>query len=83
MRNNTKERSQQLAQVARTIAEQHPEHVLNGGRLLPLAAQMVKTTGCSIDTAKRHIAKQLRLMRGELISKWGGKREGAGRPTSE
>ena len=78
---NTKERSQQLSQVARSIAEQHLEHVTNGGRLLPLAKQMMEQTDCNIDTAKRHITKQLRLMRGELLAEWGGKREGAGRPT--
>lgn len=79
---NTKKRNQQLAVAARAIAERHPEHIYQGGRLLPLAKQMMAETGCSVDTAKRHIAKQLRLMRGELIKtdSRGGAREGAGFP---
>lgn len=81
MTSNTKERSLELAGVARTIAEQHPEHVTQGGKLLPLAKEMMDATDCSVDTAKRHIARALRLMRGELVrSEWGGKRDGAGFP---
>ena len=56
--NNTKARSMELAAVARTIAARHPEQILAGGRLLPLAKEMMDATGCSVDTAKRHIAKQ-------------------------
>lgn len=80
--NNTKERNQQLATVARAVADRHPEHVTQGGKLLPLAKEMMTATGCSVDTAKRHIAKQLRLMRGELLKTdaRGGAREGAGFP---
>lgn len=81
--NNTKDRSQQLAIVARAIADRHPDHVLNGGKLLPLAREMMTETGCNVDTAKRHIAKQFRLMRGELVKQWGGSRPGAGRPPNE
>ena len=80
--NNTKARNAELAAVARAVAERHPEHIYQGGKLLPLAKQMMAETGCSVDTAKRHIAKQLRLMRGELIKTdgRGGAREGAGFP---
>lgn len=80
--NNTKARSTQLAAAARTIAARHPEQILSGGKLLPLAKEMMAATGCSVDTAKRHIAKQLRLMRGELMKadNRGGKRDGAGYP---
>lgn len=80
--NNTKARSTELAAAARTIAERHPEHITQGGKLLPLAKEMMDATGCSVDTAKRHIAKQLRLMRGELMKadNRGGKRDGAGYP---
>lgn len=80
--NNTKARNAELAAVARAIAERHPEHVTSGGKLLPLAKEMMAATGCSVDTAKRHIAKQLRLMRGELMKadNRGGKRDGAGYP---
>ena len=34
---NTKARNAELASVARAIAERHPEHVYQGGKLLPLA----------------------------------------------
>ena len=79
---NTKARNAELAAAARAIAERHHEHIYQGGRLLPLAKEMMAETGCSVDTAKRHIAKQLRLMRGELLKTdaRGGAREGAGFP---
>ncbi len=80
--NNTKARAIELAAVARTVAARHPEQILAGGKLLPLAKEMMAATGCSVDTAKRHIAKQLRLIRGEMVKadNRGGKREGAGFP---
>lgn len=80
--NNTKARSLELAAVARTVAARHPEQILSGGKLLPLAKEMMDATGCSVDTAKRHIAKQLRLIRGEMVKadNRGGKRDGAGYP---
>lgn len=81
MSNNTKERSLELATVARQVAERHPEHITQGGRLLPLAKEMMALTDCGVDAAKRHIARQLRLMRGEIVAaRHGGKREGAGFP---
>ena len=81
---STKKRSEQLAIAARATIEQHGmSHVTEGGKLLPLAKMMMDATGCSVDTAKRHLAKQFRLMSGELltIDGRGGKREGAGRPS--
>lgn len=76
-----KARSEQYATVARSIIEDDGmDHVTNGGKLLPLATKMMDATGCSVDTAKRHLVKQLRLMRGEIVAQRGGKREGAGRP---
>ena len=81
MSKNTKQHSSELAVVARTIALAHPEQIENGGKLLPLAKEMQELLPCDISTAKRHIAKQLRLIRGEIMAgTWGGKREGAGPP---
>ncbi len=79
---STKKRSAELAIVARRIAEAHPEHVAAGGRLLPLAKEMMAEARCSVDTAKRHLAKQMRLIRGEIVAidGRGGKREGSGFP---
>lgn len=82
----TKDRSEQLAKAARRIIENEGmSHVTEGGKLLPLAKIMMDATGCSVDTAKRHLAKQLHVMRGELaaIDGRGGKREGAGRPKQD
>lgn len=77
-------RQQQLAIVARTIVEREgQDHIYNGGKLLPMARTMMTETGCSVDTAKRHLAKQLRLIRGEIVTSRGGAREGAGRPPKE
>jgi hypothetical protein len=80
--NNTKERSTQLAGVARTIVNRHPEQIMQGGKLLPLAKEMMAEIQCDVSTSKRHIAKQLRLIRGEMAaaSQHGGRREGAGFP---
>jgi len=81
MSNNTKQRTQELATVARYIIERdEPQQVMEGGRLLPMAKTMIAATGCNVDTAKRHLARQLRIMRGELVKAHGGKREGAGYP---
>lgn len=78
MSNNTKTRNLELATIARQVAMAHPEHITQGGKLLPLAKEMMALTDCGVDAAKRHIAKQLRLIRGEIVSgEWGGKREGA------
>lgn len=40
-------------------------------------------TNCHYDTAKRNVAKAMRRARhGVMQTEWGGKREGAGRPTN-
>ena len=86
MSGKSKEFTKHLATVARTIIERDaPEQVLQGGKLLPMAKTMMEQTGCNVDTAKSHLARQLRLMRGELVEaqKHGGAREGAGRPPKE
>ena len=83
MSTNTKERILKLAAAARSIAERHPEHITQGGKLLPLAKEMMALTGCNVITAKRHLAKQLRIIRGQIvaITQHGGARPGSGYPT--
>lgn len=77
-------RSAQLATTARAIIEKDGvDHIRHGGKLLPMARSMMTQTGCSVDTAKRHLAKQLRLIRGEIVAGRGGVREGAGRPLKD
>jgi hypothetical protein len=39
-----------------------------------MAKQVAEDTNCHIDTAKRNVAKALRLARGEIVGQWGGKR---------
>lgn len=56
--------------------------ITKSGKILPLAKQLVETTGCSLGKAKQHVAKSIRRLRGELmeIVQRGGRRKDAGRP---
>lgn len=81
VRPNSRERSGELAAYAKKLIEHVDVSVrVDIGRY---ANQMVEVAGCGIDAAKRHVAKAVRLKRGEIVSSngWGGAREGAGRPT--
>jgi len=51
--------------------------------LRTLAPAMAEASGCHIETARRHLAKAERIMRGQHVAKRGGKREGAGRPPTK
>jgi hypothetical protein len=78
---NSKERSGELAAFAKKTIK----NVDVGGwvDINHYARQMADATGCGIDAAKRHVAKAVRLKRGEIVAAgWGGSREGAGRPAS-
>lgn len=76
---NSKERSGELAAFARRLIA--PVDVTDRVDIGKYARQMVDATGCGIDAAKRHVAKAVRLKRGDhLASGWGGARDGAGRP---
>jgi hypothetical protein len=49
-----------------------------------LADTMHKLTGAHPTTCKRHIARAIRLARGEMIEpRWGGPRPGSGRPRKD
>lgn len=49
--------------------------------ILPLAKLLIAETGCSIDTAKQHIARAVRRLRGEWVeARHGGLRPGGGSP---
>lgn len=81
---NTKARSEELQEAARTLLVTHEVDVNNQVALLPLAKDLMRLTGCEISTAKRHIAKAVRRARGVLSdAQWGGSRPGAGRPTEQ
>lgn len=76
--------SDSIALAAREIVAASAVDITQPVSILPLAKLLQEQTGCSRDTAKRHVAKAIRLARGELInsSTWGGKRTpSGGRPT--
>lgn len=51
--------------------------------LRQLAERVKEQTDCHIDSAKRNIAKAMHRARyGIMKERWGGKRPGAGRPSS-
>lgn len=78
---NTRIRSAFFQQAARALLE---EKHFDGHDSLDFAAlvpRLVAQTGCHPDTAKRHLAKAARILRGESAPAWGGPRPGAGRPT--
>ena len=79
---NTRARSEEIQNAARTLLAAHNIDVREQVVLLPLAKELTKLTGCEISTAKRHIAKAIRRERGvRAEARWGGSRPGAGRPT--
>ncbi len=89
---NTKTRSTELHAAAMTLVtpevQQELDDLLADGRdleraqaLRRLAEQEMAATGCSMSTARQHVAKALRLRRGEQVAAGGrgGSRPGAGR----
>jgi len=76
----TRQYSDSIALAAREIVAASAVDITQPVPILPLARQLMERTGCSITTAKSHIAKAVRLARGELITSpaWGGLRTPAG-----
>lgn len=60
-----------------------PRHDTRRVALRRLADTLVGLTGCSLATARQHVAKVIRLRRGEAVKadRRGGYRPGAGAPT--
>ena len=80
----TRQYSDSIALAAREIVAASAVDTTQPVPILPLAKRLMAETGCGIDAAKRHIARQIRLARGETTNAptWGGKRTPAGgRPT--
>ena len=84
----TKERLDQIQATAREIIAEHGgrEHLddLPAVEFKPVAIamshQLVNREGVAYQTARKHIAKALRILRGEYVkAKWGGHRPNAGR----
>lgn len=78
--NNTRARSDAFQQAARALLEETSFDLNEGVDYAALVPMLIERTGCHSDTAKRHLAKAARLMRGEAAAAWGGSRPGAGRP---
>lgn len=76
----TRQYSDSIGEAARRIVAASPMNPDTPVPVLPLAKQLMAETGCGIDAAKRHIARAVRLARGELTTAptWGGKRTPAG-----
>jgi len=76
----TRQYSDSIALAARNIVAASAVDITQPVHILPLAKLLMAEAGCSIDTAKRHIARAVRLARGELITSpaWGGHRTPAG-----
>jgi hypothetical protein len=80
---NNRERSDAIQAAARALLEERQVDIEQPVPYRELAPILVVRIKCDISTAKRHIVKAARIMRGELVASWGGKREGAGRPKGE
>ncbi len=68
-----KKRTDALQEHARDL-------ITNGGDVAELAPIMAKSTGCHIETAKRHLLKARQWMHDKSSPQRGGRRKGAGRP---
>jgi hypothetical protein len=80
---NTKERSAFFARAARALLEETAFDVHTSVDFAALVPMLIARTGCHADTAKRHLTKAARQLRGEETTTWGGARPGAGRPASK
>lgn len=71
----TRTRYNELTFAAREVVAASGVDISQPVNVLPLAKQVVERTGCGIDAAKRHVARAIRLARGEAVaSRWGGSR---------
>jgi hypothetical protein len=81
---NTRARSEALQQAARALIERRGLDVTVANVPRPWANEFAEQHGCTIETARRHLAKAGRRMRHdasvEAERQWGGIRPGAGRP---
>lgn len=72
---NTKKRHMEILRISRDVLIRNAIDISEPvGPLLPLAKEVSILADCHITTAKRNLAKAIRLMRGEIVREWGGKR---------
>lgn len=77
-----KQRTEQIQNAAQQLlrrSEWGPEQPVDLRKLAPILAE---SNNCHVETAKRHLTKAARILRGKTVAKRGGKRDGAGRPPS-
>jgi len=77
---NTRARSAALQDAARALIVARGMDATTDTVPRVWAAEFAAQQGCTIETARRHLAKAARRMRGEVSAVWGGTRPGAGRP---
>lgn len=78
-----KDRTGKLQSYAQNLLRNHDFDINSQVDTKALAPIMAAATNCHHETAKRHLVKAARIMRGESVASRGGKREGAGRPSAE
>lgn len=79
MSTNTKARRDAILAAAQALLEKRGPDVLERVSTRELAPELVALTGCHPDTARRHLVKAARLIRGgENKDTWGGEREDSG-----
>lgn len=84
---NTRARSDALQQAARALITARELDVTADSVPRALAVDFAAAEGCTLETARRHLAKAARRMRHsastEAERQWGGTRPGAGRPKKQ
>lgn len=83
MNANKRERVAALAAAARAFLVERGHNLDTPVPLRQWAPEFAAAQQCHQDTAKRHLARAVRLLRGEAAVQWGGRRQGAGRPGKE
>lgn len=90
MPNNTKARSLEIYTAACSALEavggvvkiDQTDQLERYPILRKMADIVVEKTGCTLEAARRNIAKAMRKARwAEMVNRWGGHRPGAGRKT--
>lgn len=81
---NTRARSDALHAAARALIIARGLDVTIENTPRAWAAEFAEQQGCTLETARRHLAKAARRMRHDVSQEaerqWGGSRPGAGRP---
>lgn len=80
MAHNTRARSNEIAAAAHAILDAANPPLNERTPFEELIPLLIEQTKCHPRTALRHLARAMRLKRGEASAAWGGARPGAGNP---